>query len=115
MFNDSEDERTTALNDGFEVIEVDRSKDGTNKVKIKGKSYRIKVCITKLPLNKSTPKKKKLNLVAPIGVVKFHKTKDAQRMDEGENQYMSDELGSSDLNAFEDEIFPKYAKFRKEQ
>lgn len=42
-FDDSQDEKTTTLNGGFEVIEADRIRNGSNIVKIKEKSYRIKI------------------------------------------------------------------------
>lgn len=74
-FDDSEYERTTALNDEFKVIKVDRPKDDTNKVEIRGKSYRIKACTTK-------PSKKKLE---PM-IDKAHKTKYSQIMDEWEGK-----------------------------
>lgn len=89
-FEDSQDERTIVFDDGFKVIEVDRPKDGTNRVEIKGKSYRIKVCVTKSPKKKLTPKKKKLKLVAPPRIAKSHK-----RMYEREDKYVNDELGST--------------------
>ncbi|KAI5431924.1 hypothetical protein KIW84_035891 [Lathyrus oleraceus] len=62
---DSEDERTIALGDGFEVIEVDMPKEGTTIFEINGNSYRFKMRASKSPIKKSTPKKKKLELVAP--------------------------------------------------
>jgi hypothetical protein len=43
-FNDSEDERTTALEDGFKMVEVEASTNGTNRVTINNKSVRIKMC-----------------------------------------------------------------------
>lgn len=74
-FDDTEDERTTALDDGFEVIEVERPEDGTNMVGIKGKLSRIKFCANKSPKEKLIPNKKKLKLVAPAMICKLHKTK----------------------------------------
>lgn len=57
MFDDNEVDRTTRLNDGFEVVQVDMPKEGSNRVDINGKSYKIKMCGSKLPM-----KKKKLTL-----------------------------------------------------
>lgn len=79
-FNDSEEEITTKLNDGFEVIEVDRPKDGSNIVEIKRNSYRINVCATKSPTTKLTSKKK-MKLIAPAAVIRVLTSKDFKRND----------------------------------
>lgn len=50
-FYDRDDDRTIALNYSFEIIEVDSSRNGLNKVEIKRKSYIVKVCASK-PLMK---------------------------------------------------------------
>ncbi|KAI5386002.1 hypothetical protein KIW84_072545 [Lathyrus oleraceus] len=112
--DDSEDERITALDDGFEVIEVDRPKEGATIIEINGKSYRFKMYASK-PLIKKSNLKKKLKLIAPPRLVKDHKTKDSQRMAGGDDQYESDELGSSDSYSSEDEKMVRYKKFRKKQ
>jgi hypothetical protein len=67
-FNDSEDERTTALEDGFEEVEVEAPANGTNRVTINNKTVRIKKCGSKTPKKKS-PKNNnygRINLVAPL-------------------------------------------------
>lgn len=48
-FDDSAKEGTTAFNDDFKVIKIERSGNGSNRVEIKGKSYRIMVYTTMLP------------------------------------------------------------------
>lgn len=47
-----------------------------------------------------------MNVVAPVRITKAHKIKDYQRIDDGEDQYESDELGSSYPDASEDEKLP---------
>lgn len=100
---DSEDERTIALDNGFEVIEVDRPKEGAFRIENNGKSYRFRMCASKFPIKKSTPKKKKLKFIAPPWLDKDHKTTNSQRMADGDDQYESDESVSSNPNASEDE------------
>ena len=114
-FEDSEDKRTTAMNDGIEVIEVDWLKASINKVEVNGKSYKYKICVgSKGPKKRLIPKKKKFHVVIPAGIAKAAKTKDSERMDKEKDQYVSDELGSSNPDASENENFPKCEKFIKE-
>ncbi|KAI5435370.1 hypothetical protein KIW84_021975 [Lathyrus oleraceus] len=120
-FDDSGEDRTTRLNDGFEYIEVDRPKEDSNRVDINGKSYRIKMCESKSPMKKKklTPKKKikvKVKVMSPAKKSKdATEEKDHKSKDDREDQCVSDELGSSDPDASEAEKLPKYEKFRKEQ
>ncbi|CAK8544505.1 unnamed protein product [Lathyrus sativus] len=120
-FNDNEEDKTTGLNDEFEVVEVDMPKEGSNRIDINGKSYRIKMCGSKLPMKKKklTPKKKmkvKVKVMSPAKKSKdVSEEKDHKPNDDGEDQYVSDELGSSDPDTSEDEKLPKYEKFRKER
>ncbi|CAI8618807.1 unnamed protein product [Vicia faba] len=70
IFDGSEEDKTTVLNDGFEVLEVDMPKEGSNRIDINGKSYKIKMCASKSPMKKKklTPKKKmKANFKKKIG------------------------------------------------
>lgn len=53
-FDDSEDGKMTAFNDIFEVIEIDRPRNDSNKIEIKRRSYMIKVCTTKSSMKKLT-------------------------------------------------------------
>jgi len=50
--DDSQDERTTALEDGFEVVEVEAPNNGTNRVTVNNKSVRINKCGSKTPNKK---------------------------------------------------------------
>jgi len=105
-FDDSEDERATALNNGFAYVEVDAHVSGTNRVDVGGKSLRIKTCASKSPLKSNTPKKKmKVKMLT-------HKGK---RVEDEAEEYHSDELYSSNPDNSDHENGPKYAKFRKEQ
>lgn len=115
MFDDNEEDRTNWLNDGFEVVEVDRPKEGLNRVDINGKSYRINLCASRSLMKKKklTPKKKlkvKVKVMSPA-----KKSKDYKPKDVGECQYVSGELGISDPDTSEDEKLPKYENFMKEQ
>lgn len=105
-FDDSEDERATALNDGFAYVEVDAPVSGSNRVDVGGKSLRIKTCASKSPLKSNTPKKKmKVKILTHKG----------NKVDDEAEEYHSDELYSSDPDNSDHENGPKYAKFRKEQ
>jgi len=104
-FDDSEDERATALNDGFAYVEVNAPENGTNRVDVGGKSVRIKTCASKSPLKKNTPKKKlRVKMLT-------HGKKDDDEVEE----YHSDELDISDPDNSDHENGPKYPKLRKEQ
>jgi len=62
-FDDSEDERTTALEDGFEMVEVEAPTNGTNRVTISNKSVRIRMCGSKSPKKKTSGM---VNVLAPF-------------------------------------------------
>jgi hypothetical protein len=104
--DDSEDERVTALNDGFTYVEVDAPVNGTNRVDLGGKSLRIKTCASKSPLKSNTPKEK-MKVKMP--------TLKGKKVDDEAEEYHSDELDSSDPDNSDHESGPKYEKFRKEQ
>ncbi|KAI5406234.1 hypothetical protein KIW84_052827 [Lathyrus oleraceus] len=76
---------------------------------------------SKSPMKKKklTPKKKmkvEVKVLSPTKKSKYtSEEKDHIRKDDGEDQYVSDELGSSDPYAFEYEKLPKYENFRKEK
>lgn len=80
---------------------------------------------SKSPVKKKklTPKKKmkvkvqvKVKVLSPTKKSKYaFEEKDHKRKDDGEDQYVSDELGSSDPYAFEYKKLSKYEKFRKEK
>jgi hypothetical protein len=81
-FDDSEDERGLGLEDGFEVPYAE-PKNGTNRVIVEGKSYRVKHRANKNPTptkKTQTPKKKSSTNCDP----------------EWEKDYMSEELNSDD-------------------
>lgn len=105
-FDDSEEERTMALNDGFEVVEVEPPANGSNNVEVNGKSYRVKTLANKSP----TKGKGKLKLKVPAAA----RSGSTSQFDK-EDEYVSDELDSSDPDASGDEKNPKYEKFRKDQ
>ncbi|XP_039682969.1 uncharacterized protein [Medicago truncatula] len=111
-FNDSEDERTTALEDGFEDVEVEASANGTNRVTVNNKTLRIKKCSSKTPKKKS-PKKNnsgRMNVIAPVSLLKNGKGKDVVD-EEIDRDYLSEEFGSSDPDDSNDETI-KYDQFR---
>ncbi|WJX58900.1 hypothetical protein P8452_44307 [Trifolium repens] len=81
-FDDSEDKRGLGLEDGFEVPYAE-PKNGTNRVIVEGKSYRVKHKANKNPTptkKTQTPKKKSSTNCDP----------------EWEKDYMSEELNSDD-------------------
>ncbi|KAI5423506.1 hypothetical protein KIW84_046451 [Lathyrus oleraceus] len=47
MFDDTKDERTTTMDDGFEVFELDKAKEGVTRYKVNGNSYKFKMCSSK--------------------------------------------------------------------
>ena len=51
-FDDTEGERTTAIDDTFELIVVDKPKRVPNRIEVNGMPYRFKICV-----NKSSKKK----------------------------------------------------------
>ncbi|MCI21938.1 hypothetical protein A2U01_0043109, partial [Trifolium medium] len=75
-FDDSEEERTMAINEGFE--EVDKPPEGSSRRVVSGYKRRV----------------------------------DFEKCDD---EYISDDLGSSDPDDSDKESGPKYEKFRKEQ
>ncbi|KAI5411863.1 hypothetical protein KIW84_056797 [Lathyrus oleraceus] len=101
--NESSDEDADESDDDARNV---RPKEGSNKVDINGKSYRIKMCGIKSPMkkNKLTPKKKiKVKVMSPAKKSKdVAEEKDHKPKDGGKDQYVSDELGSSDPYASED-------------
>jgi hypothetical protein len=99
-FDDSEDERATALNDGFAYVEVDAPVSGSNRVDFEGKSLRIKTCASKSP-----KKKMKVKMLINKG----------KKVEDEAEEYHSDELDSSDPENSDHENGPKYSRFRKEQ
>jgi len=119
-FDDSEDERTTALEDGFEVFEVEAPANGTNIVTVNNKPLRMKKCGSKTPKKKKSPKKKitsvRLNVVAPKSLVLVDGNGKGKNVVEEEidGDYLSEELGSSDPDDSDDGTI-KYEQFRKEQ
>lgn len=98
--DDSEDERGVGLDDGF-GLEYSLPKNGTNRVMIEGKEYRVKKRACKNPTKKKTK-------VASKGPVLLE---DVQI----DGDYESDELGSSDPDDSDREKGPKYERFRKTQ
>lgn len=70
-------------------------------------TYRYKRCATKSPKKNLTTKKKKIISTVHGRVAKGIKTTDSRRRDKEEDQYVSNELGSYDLSAFEDKKLPK--------
>jgi len=118
-FDDNEDERTTALEDEFEVVEVEAPVNGTNRVTINNKPLRMKKCGSKTPKKKSSPKKKnnsvRLNLVAPKSLLVDGNGKGNNVVEEEiDGDYLSEELGSSNPDDSDDGTI-KYGQFRKEQ
>lgn len=83
-FDYSQKERTIALDDGFEVIENDRPRAGSNRVEIKGRSYRIKGCATKSPMKKLIPKKR-LKFIALTRNSRVNKAKNSKIKEKGED------------------------------
>ncbi|KAK2393324.1 squalene monooxygenase SE1 [Trifolium repens] len=79
-FDDSEDEKGLGLEDGFEVPYAE-PKNGTNRVIVEGKSYRVKHKANKNPIpTRKTQTSKKSSVCDP----------------EWEKDYMSEELNSDD-------------------
>lgn len=114
-FDDSEEERTMALDDGFEVVEVEPPANGSNRVEVNGKSYRVKTLANKSPSKgkgkkSQTKGKGKLKLKVPAAA----RSGSTSQFDK-EDEYVSDELDSSDPDASGDEKNPKYEKFRQDQ
>ncbi|CAI8602029.1 unnamed protein product [Vicia faba] len=69
MFDDTNDERTTAMDDGFEFFEIENPNLASPKIEVIGKSYKYYRCATKSPKKKLTIKKKKIIAGAPREMV----------------------------------------------
>ncbi|XP_058783754.1 uncharacterized protein LOC131658483 [Vicia villosa] len=95
IFEDSEEERTKALDEGF--VEVEKALEGSSRTIINRKKFGTKS-----------------SALAPTKVVGGYKRKaDFEKVND--DDYVSDELGSSDPDDSDKETGPKYEKFRKEQ
>lgn len=67
------------MNDGFEVVEAGMPKEGSNRVNINKKSYKIKMCGSKSPMKKMTVKVKVMSpskTSKDVAEEKDHKPKD---------------------------------------
>lgn len=97
--DDSDEERALGLDDGFGVFEVEQPANGSNRVEIEGQSFRLKTVANKSPGKKggSNKLKGKLKVKVPVCM-----TRGSTSVLDPEDEYVSDELGSSDPNASDD-------------
>lgn len=80
-FDDIEDERTTVMDNGFEIFEMNKPKVGATSIEFNGNLYRFKMCASKSPIKKSPTKKGKVIVVTPKRIAKEIKPKDFEIMD----------------------------------
>jgi hypothetical protein len=110
--DDSEEEIALGLDDGFGVFEVEQPANGSNRVVIGGQSFRLKTVANKSPGKKCGADMLKGKLKVKVLV---SMARGSTSVLDPEDEYVSDELGSSDPDASDDEKGPKYVKYRKEQ
>lgn len=80
-FDDTKDERRIAMDDGFEVIEVDEPKEGATTYEVNGHSYRFKIWASKSLIKKSPKKKGKVIDVTRARISKEIKLGDSEIRD----------------------------------
>ena len=68
--DDSEEERTATMDDGFEFIEIEKPKFDNNRVEVNGKSFRYKSCASKSLKKILTANKEKVVFVVPSKMAK---------------------------------------------